>query len=109
MKERIKTLVSRKKYSAAAAAILAGCTVLLAACTFTGSKAPEEPEVVSAEAETAIPETVTEPAVQESPGETKPESDSRKEQIPADNYLDIAEEQYLGEYKMCIRDRRVII
>ncbi len=98
MKERIKTLVSRKKYSAAVAAILAGCTVLLAACTFTGSKAPEEPEVVSAEAETAIPETVTEPAVQESPGETKPESDSRKEQIPADNYLDIAEEQYLGEY-----------
>ncbi len=98
MRERIKTLASRKKYSAAAAAILAGCTVLLAACTFTGSKTAEEPAVVSAEAETVIPEVVTEQAVQKSPSETKPESDSQPEQIPADNYLDIAEEQYLGEY-----------
>ncbi len=98
MKERIKTLASRKKYSAAAAAILAGCTVLLAACTFTGSKTPKEPEMVSVEAETAILESVTEQAVQESPRETKLESTSQTEHIPADNCLDVTEEQYLGEY-----------
>lgn len=100
MKERIKTLAFRKKYSAAAAAIMAGCSVLLAACTFTGSKTPEEPETVPAE--TAIPESVAESAVQESTEETilesQPENSSQTEQIPVDNFLDVTEEQYLGEY-----------
>lgn len=64
MKERIKTLAFRKKYSAAAAAIMTGCAVLLAACSFTGSKTPEEPKNVPAE--TAIQESVAESTVQKS-------------------------------------------
>ena len=63
MKERIQTLASRKKYSAAAAAILAGCAVLLAACTFTGNKTTEE--YPNALTETGISETVTERAFPE--------------------------------------------
>lgn len=94
MKERIKTLAFRKKYSAAAAAILAGCAVLLAACTFTGSKIPEEPENIPVE--TATSESVEESVVQESTEETALESQT--EQIPVDNFLDVIEEQYLGEY-----------
>lgn len=100
MKERIKTLASRKKYPTAIAAILAGCIVLLAACTFTGSKTPEEPEI--APAETAIPESAKESAVQKSTEginlENQTEISSQFEQIPADNYLDVIEEQYLGEF-----------
>lgn len=100
MKERIKTLAFRKKYSAVAAAIMTGCAVLLVACTFTGSKTPEEPETVPAE--TVIPEAVAESAVQERAEETTLESPSENsgqpEQIPVDNFLDVTEEQYLGEY-----------
>lgn len=99
MKERIKTLASRKKYPAAAAVILAGCAVLLAACTFTGSKTLEEPETIPAE--TVIPESKEESAVRESAEgitlEIQPENPSQFEQIPAENYLDVIEEQYLGE------------
>ncbi len=96
MKERIQTLASRKKYSAVAAVILAGCVVLLAACTFTGNKTTEE--YPNALTETGISETVTESASPEKKEETEPESSDQPERIPLDNYLDVTGEEYLGEY-----------
>lgn len=67
---------------------------MLAACTFTGSKTSEEPETVPAE--TATPESVAESAVQERTEDTTLESQT--EHISVDNFLDVTEEQYLGEY-----------
>lgn len=96
MKEKIQTLASRKKYLAVAAAILAGCAVLLAACNFTGNKTTEE--YPNALTETGILETVTERAFSEKKEETEPESSDQPERIPLDNYLDVTEEEYLREY-----------
>ncbi len=75
MKERMKTLVSRKRYSAAAAAVFAACVTILAACTFTGSK-------------------------QEKTGEDKnpPAVSDTASSIPEANYLEIIEERNVGEY-----------
>ena len=84
MKERMKTLVSRKRYSAAAAAVFAACVTILAACTFTGSK-------------------------QEKTGEDKnpPAVSDTASSIPEANYLEIIEERNVGEYislRLLLRD-----
>lgn len=104
MKERMKTLVSRKRYSAAAAAVFAACVTILAACTFTGSKQEETVEDKNPSAfsdtasytETEYAETeYAETEFQHTDGKEQPESVSS---IPAANYLEIIEERNVGEY-----------